>query len=69
MIIDPEQPVVYFFTPRFGKIIGSLNAYKIQQMINRAYGPLSVHRDVLNCPLSVFNETLEGALHNFEWLG
>ncbi|MCK9369745.1 hypothetical protein M0R04_07565 [Candidatus Dojkabacteria bacterium] len=67
MIIDSNQPVIHFYKPPFGKIIGSENPHKIVKMIGRDYGWRSVHREVLSCPLWDFINTLEGVLHNSDW--
>jgi hypothetical protein len=65
---ESDIQTVYFFRPKFGRIIGSFNEYKIKKMIGQEYGNMAIHRDPLHCACIDFLITIQGDLHNDEWI-
>lgn len=65
---EKHKVTVYFFIKPFSRPIGSLSHYKISQMIIQHYGHMAIHRDVLKTNLRDF-DSINGELHNIEWLG
>ncbi|MGZ8927139.1 MAG: hypothetical protein ACXW03_01645 [Methylobacter sp.] len=53
---------IYYFVNIRGRKVGSVNAYKIEQMGSREMGKGT---QVLSCDIADF----DGVLHNAEWLG
>ena len=60
---------IYYYKTKDGKVIGSLNAYKISKMASREWEIEITYKMVAKTNYLDFLKNLNGELHNEEWLG
>ena len=66
---EKGERIIFFYKPKWGgRHIGSFSEYKIKQMIRQDYKHQAEHRDPLSCAVIDFLITIQGDIHNDEWI-